>query len=210
MLDRFTNLGVRCLANVQAQRGLTYGMDQQQWLSLQGTQSAWAELSTWPAYEPTPLYSLDEIASKLSLQQLWYKDEAPRFGLGSFKALGGAYAVFCQLAQQVQSVTGTALIGAADLLSGQYRSLTEAVTVTTATDGNHGRSVAWGAQQFGCRCVIYLHAGVSVGREAAIAAYGAEIVRVAGNYDDSVHQAAQDAAANGWVLVSDTSHPGSL
>jgi len=80
------------------------------------------------------------------------------------------------------------------------------MTVTCATDGNHGRSVAWGAQLFGCRCVIYIHATVSEGRRAAIAIYGAEVIRVEGNYDDSVHHAAKEAAKNGWTVVSDTTY----
>jgi diaminopropionate ammonia-lyase len=204
----FANLPVACLRNPQARRDLAYGAQPQPWLSLQGTAAAWAELRQWPDYQPTPLRSLRAIAHALDLDHLWYKDEADRFGLGSFKALGGAYAVFRQLVDYVQTATGQTDITAADLCSGRYRDLTQAVTVTTATDGNHGRSVAWGAQQFGCRCVIYLHAGVSAGREAAISAYGAEMVRVAGNYDDSVRQAAEDAATHGWILVSDTAHPG--
>ncbi|RZM83011.1 diaminopropionate ammonia-lyase [Leptolyngbya iicbica LK] len=204
----FANLPVACLRNPQARRDLAYDDQPQQWLSLSGTAAAWAELHQWSNYQPTPLRSLPEIATDLDLDQIWYKDESDRFGLGSFKALGGAYAVFRQLVDYVQTATGQTDLTAADLLSGRYRELTQAVTVTTATDGNHGRSVAWGAQQFGCRCVIYLHAGVSAGREAAIAAYGAEMVRVAGNYDDSVRQAAEDAQAHGWILVSDTAHPG--
>jgi diaminopropionate ammonia-lyase len=208
MLPLLANLPVQWLPNRQARRDLPYGAEQQQWLSLQKTEVAWAELKTWPDYEPTPLDSLEDIATALSIKTLWYKDEASRFGLGSFKALGGAYAVLRQLVQQIQNATGVSQVTAQDLLSGQYRSITESITVTTATDGNHGRSVAWGAQQFGCRCVIYLHAEVSAGREAAIAAYGADVVRVSGTYDDSVYQAAHDAQNNHWILVSDTSHPG--
>ena len=84
------------------------------------------------------------------------------------------------------------------------------ITVCTATDGNHGRSVAWGARTCGCRAVIYIHATVSEGRKAAMEAFGAEVRRVAGNYDDSVRQAASDATANGWFVVSDTSYDGYL
>jgi diaminopropionate ammonia-lyase len=80
--------------------------------------------------------------------------------------------------------------------------------VTCATDGNHGRSVAWGAQLFGCRCVIYIHATVSEGRRAAIARYGAEVIRVPGNYDDSVRHADAQAQAHGWTVVSDTTYEG--
>lgn len=93
-------------------------------------------------------------------------------------------------------------------MAGRYKDIVSGLTVCCATDGNHGRSVAWGAQQFGARCVIYLHATVSQGREDAITRFGAEVRRVDGNYDDSVRQAARDAEANGWFVVSDTSYPG--
>jgi len=164
-------------------------------------QRALDEIRQWPGYAPTPLRSLDGLAGELGLGGIWYKDEAPRFGLGSFKALGGAYAVLNLLAEQ---------LGAdfADIRAGGLASAASAITVATATDGNHGRSVAWGAQQFGCHCVIYIHAEVSEGRKAAMEAFGAEVVRVDGNYDESVRRAAADAAANGWHIVSDTSYPG--
>jgi diaminopropionate ammonia-lyase len=82
------------------------------------------------------------------------------------------------------------------------------LTVTCATDGNHGRSVAWGARLFGCNCVIFIHATVSEGRAEAIRRYGAEVVRVPGNYDDAVRHAATEAAKHGWFVVSDTSYEG--
>src|SRR5690606_35466744 len=82
------------------------------------------------------------------------------------------------------------------------------ITVTCATDGNHGRSVAWGAHLFGCKCVIYVHETVSKGRKDAIASYGAEVRVVPGNYDDAVRKAASDAQANGWFVVTDTSYEG--
>ncbi|HJW74785.1 MAG TPA: diaminopropionate ammonia-lyase, partial [Thermoleophilia bacterium] len=81
-------------------------------------------------------------------------------------------------------------------------------TVTCATDGNHGRSVAWGARLFGCRCVIFVHHNVSQSRRDAIVGYGAEVRQVKGTYDDAVHHAATTAAAEGWTVVSDTSYPG--
>ncbi|EWH02893.1 hypothetical protein Q427_06215 [Halomonas sp. BC04] len=99
-------------------------------------------------------------------------------------------------------------VTSADLLAGRYREEAARITVCCATDGNHGRSVAWGAEQFGARCVIYLHATVSQGREDAITRFGAEVRRIPGNYDDSVRQAAVDAETNGWFVVSDTSYPG--
>jgi diaminopropionate ammonia-lyase len=134
------------------------------------------------------LIDLPGLARKCGVDRIWLKHEGRRFHLKSFKALGGAYAV-----QRLRAERD----GAADGL-----------TVCCATDGNHGKAVAWGAQQAGIRCVIYLHAHVSQGREDAIAAFGAEIKRVAGTYDDSVRQAAQDAEANGWTVVSDTSWDG--
>ncbi len=82
------------------------------------------------------------------------------------------------------------------------------MTVCCATDGNHGRSVAWGAQRFGCRCVIFVHRTVSQGRVDAIARYGAEVRRVPGTYDDAVREAARVAEEEGWFVVSDTSWPG--
>ena len=95
-----------------------------------------------------------------------------------------------------------------DLIEGRLREITREVTVTCATDGNHGRAVAWAAQRFGCACRIYVHAGVSAARCEAIARYGAQVVRPAGNYDDSVREAASDASRHGWFVVSDTSYEG--
>jgi diaminopropionate ammonia-lyase len=94
------------------------------------------------------------------------------------------------------------------LLAGEYRDALADFTVISATDGNHGRALAAAAQSVGCRCVIVLHANVSIEREEAIAAYGAEIVRIRGNYDESVEEAAALAAKNDWLVVSDTSYDG--
>lgn len=96
----------------------------------------------------------------------------------------------------------------ARLMAGDYRRELGGFTVISATDGNHGRALAAAAQALGCRCVIVLHARVSTEREQAIAAYGAEIVRIAGNYDASVAEAARLATENGWQVVSDTSYAG--
>src|SRR4029077_17915861 len=98
------------------------------------------------------------------------------------------------------------LPSAAALIAGEHRDITGNLTVASATDGNHGRSVAWGASLFGARAIIYIHATVSEGRRAAIAAYGAEVRRVPGNYDDSVRHCAADSAAAGWQVISDTSY----
>jgi diaminopropionate ammonia-lyase len=167
-----------------------------------GFRRAKAEITSWPGYQPTPLRDLS-LPGTVRL-----KDESGRFGLGSFKPLGGAYAVANLLGGELAR-RGVALSGSsADLAGGRYADATRAITITSATDGNHGRAVAWAGQRFHCRCLIYLHETVSIGREAAIAGFGAEIRRESGNYDDAVRACARDAEANGWFIVSDTSWPG--
>ena len=157
-------------------------------LTARGFADARREISSWPGYAPAPLVELPALAASLGLGAMRYKDERGRFGLKSFKALGGAYAVRRVLARQTRPAAE--------------------VTVTCATDGNHGRSVAWGARLFGCRCVIFIHETVSEGRAEAIRRYGAEVRRVPGNYDDAVRHAASEASRHGWHVVSDTSYEG--
>lgn len=178
---------VRMLLNPRAAaRGQAYPMSAP--LTAAGFAKAVREIRSWPGYAPTPLVVLPALADALGLAAIRYKDERGRFGLKSFKALGGAYAVRRVLARQNRPAAE--------------------VTVTCATDGNHGRSVAWGAQLFGCRCVIFVHATVSEGRAEAIRRYGAEVRRVKGNYDDAVRHAAGEAGRHGWYVVSDTSYEG--
>jgi diaminopropionate ammonia-lyase len=165
------------------------------------------EIIHWEDYQPTPLYSLEGLAKSLGVKAIFYKDEGLRFAPGSFKALGGAYEVQNLLRQQVSKHLGST-VTLEDIRMRKHLNLVQNITVATATDGNHGRSVAWGAQRFGCPCKIYIHAHVSEGRLKAMEAYGAEVIRVTGNYDDSVRQAATDAEANGWFIVSDTSYEG--
>ena len=160
-------------------------------LDRQVMQDAADEIGSWAGYAPTPLHDLPEVAAHLGVARVVFKDESPRFGLGSFKALGGAYAV-ARLARAAEESGG---------------SITD-VTVTTATDGNHGRSVAWGAARAGCTAKIYIHAHVSKAREEAMTAYGADVIRVNGNYEASLAACREDAAAHGWQIVSDTSWPG--
>lgn len=168
-------------------------------LNAAGFRRARAAIMSWAGYAPTPLLDLPGVAQQAGVSSVHVKDEAARFGLGSFKALGGAYAVQGVLRSEL------ARRGATGPLE---REAARAVTVCCATDGNHGRSVAWGAQRFGASCVIFMHSGVSEGRAAAVAAYGATVRRVAGTYDDSVREAAAVAAQEGWLVVSDTSWPG--
>ncbi|MBL6454347.1 diaminopropionate ammonia-lyase [Belnapia sp. T6] len=173
-----------------------------------GFRRAREEITGWDGYAPTPLLPLEELATAARIGALHWKDEGGRFGLGSFKALGGAYAVLRLL--QAELARGGVANNAtgAELAAGQYREAAQAITVTCATDGNHGRSVAWGAKRFGARCVIFVHEGVSQGRRDAIAAYGAEIRVVPGTYDDAVRAAQREATERGWFVVSDTSYPG--
>lgn len=174
--------------------------------------AARAEISSWPGYEPTPLRSLHVLASRFGLGWVGVKDESGRFGLGSFKALGGAYGV-----RQVM-MGGDTGAGARGFTgkpgsargdgSGNRRGGDPAPTVTCASDGNHGRAVAWGARMFGLGAVIYLPSHVTGMRAEAIRSFGARVVRVDGEYDDAVAQAARDARDNGWTVISDTSYPG--
>ncbi|WP_120498172.1 diaminopropionate ammonia-lyase [Kiloniella sp. EL199] len=162
------------------------------------------EIMTWDGYAATPLYRLENLAQSLNVQNILYKDEGPRFGLGSFKALGGAYAAAKVLQRELKNKFNEQAF-LSDLRSGKYASLTKSITLVSATDGNHGRSLAWGAQKFGADCKIYIHSEVSEERAKAMRSYGADVIRIDGDYDDSVRIAKTNAEENGWFIVSDTS-----
>lgn len=179
----------------------------QQVLSADDASAAQWEISQWPDYQPTTLRSLDRLADFCGCAEVLYKDESERFGLGSFKALGGAYAVLRLVAAEYLEAQGRS-VDLAAVRRGELSEFTRGMTVTTATDGNHGRSVAWGAQKAGCRCRIYIHREVSVGRQQAMEALGATVVRIDGDYDDSVRLCAAESEQHGWHVVSDTSYDG--
>jgi diaminopropionate ammonia-lyase len=160
-----------------------------------------------PNHAPTPLHSLPSLSRHLGVASIHVKDEGHRLGLGSFKALGGAYAV-ARLVLDEASMRLGRTVDIGDLQTPEVRAIAATMTFACATDGNHGRSVAQGAQLVGARSVISVHSGVSAGRIAAIARFGAEIVHVEGTYDDSVAQAARVATDNGWTIVSDTAWEG--
>lgn len=162
-------------------------------------------LSLWGKPDETPLLSLTELASQLGLGGVFIKDEGLRLGLGSFKSLGGAYALMVLFRRLLEGHLGRK-VQIRQLLSPAAREFSSSVTVCCATDGNHGKSVAAGARLLGCRSVIFIHGGVSQSRAEAIGAD--EIVRVDGNYDLSVSEAERVSAERGWLLVSDTSWPG--
>lgn len=200
--------GVRFCLNPTADRVRAYGEGEREVLSHAHALVALREIETWPDYAPTPLRPLAALARRLGVAAAWYKDEGSRFGLDSFKALGGAYGVLCIVRDEVSRAMMLTTIPSGDLLDHEYRSITSRLVVTTATDGNHGRSVAWGARLFGCRAVIYLPRGVSAGRERVIRDLGAEVVRTQRDYDGAVRQCAADAEEKGRIVVSDTSYPG--
>jgi diaminopropionate ammonia-lyase len=164
-------------------------------------------LRTLDGYEPTPLIPLHALAAATGVASLHVKDEGRRFGLRSFKALGGAYAVALLVLEEAGKKLGRRLVSA-DLAKPEVRAVAADMTVACATDGNHGRSVAWGARNAGCRAVIFIHAGVSQSRADQMAAFGAEIRRITGSYDDSVRICAEMAAGEGWTVVSDTAWEG--
>ena len=161
-------------------------------------------LSSWRGIHrhATPLYDLPDAAARCQVGRLCLKDESVRSPLGSFKVLGAPIALVRQILRLHPDFEPAAI------LTGRYAEALRGYTVISATDGNHGRGLAAAAQDAGCRCVIVLHAHVSPEREQAIAAYGADIVRIAGNYDESVQEAARLAAAHGWQVIADTSYDG--
>ncbi|WP_298853176.1 diaminopropionate ammonia-lyase [uncultured Ruegeria sp.] len=165
------------------------------------------EIAQWEGYGPTPLHPLPALAAEIGVAEIRYKDEGPRFGLGSFKALGGAFAALRVLQREVSRRTGRE-VSLKEIRAGSFADDVAMITLVSATDGNHGRSLAWGCKRFGAPCRIYIHAEVSEGRAQAMRDLGAEVVRIDGDYDASVEQCRREAEENGWFVVSDTSWPG--
>lgn len=137
-------------------------------------------------YRPTPLHSLPGLARELGVGGIFVKDESQRLGLNAFKVLGASWAAHRFFARNA---------GGAD-------------TLAAATDGNHGRAVAWAARQAGKRAVIYVPRQAVAARIAAIRVEGAEVVVVDGTFDDAVRRADEDSRANHWQVFSDTAYPG--
>ena len=194
-------------SNPLAKPELDYSRKLQDIASLAKSEDAVSEISQWPGYKETPLHRLENLAQDIGIQQIYYKDESQRFHLKSFKALGGAYAVARQLQKKVEEKTGQSPT-IADLLANKHDDIISQAVISCATDGNHGRSVSWGCQMFGCQCIIYIHRDVSEGRKQAMEAFGAKVIRITGNYDDSVKQADTEAKEHGRIIVSDTSYEG--
>ena len=165
------------------------------------------EVTSWDGYAKTPLYHLQGIAREVGVADILYKDESQRFTLRSFKASGGAYAVLRLLQRELTKKLGIA-VKTADILSGKYTEHTAEFTIVASTDGNHGRSVAWGTRRCGANCRIYISTDVSEGRAESMRALGATIVRTEGGYSKSAQRVRSDAEEYGWYLANDTATPG--
>jgi len=148
-------------------------------LSKNDMDDAYNIISRWDNYSPTPLISLNKLSKKLGLNKIFYKDESKRFHLKSFKALGGAYAV--------EKVTKGS----------------KEIVISTATAGNHGRSVAWGSKKLGLKCKIFISEYVSEFRAEIMRSFGADVVRVKGNYDNSLKECIKQSKQNNWQIVQD-------
>lgn len=159
--------------------------------------------ATLPGYAPTPLVKLDGLAGKLGVGAVYVKDESKRFGLNAFKALGGSWAIADYLKETLGLEGELTFDSLRAALAGR-----EPITFITATDGNHGRGVAWTARVLGQNAVVYMPKGSAAERLENIRAQGARAEITQFNYDDTVRMAAKDARENGWVLVQDTAWPG--
>ena len=148
-------------------------------LSSEDIDEAYKTISSWNNYSPTPLISLNKLNEKLKLNKIFYKDESKRFHLKSFKALGGAYAV-------------------EKIIKGNDKTI-----ISTATAGNHGRSVAWGSQKNGLKCKIFISEFVSESRAEVMRNFGADVIRVKGNYEDSLNECIKQSNQNNWQIVQD-------
>ena len=157
-----------------------------------------------PGYAPTPLADCATIARDLGVGQLWVKDESSRLGLPSFKILGAAYAVYRTLAERLGGIEDT-WSGIGDLRS--IVAPLRPFTLAAATDGNHGRAVAYMARLLELGARIYVPAGTTAERIKAIEGEGATVEVVDGDYDAAVRRSAQDESEQ-CAVVSDTSWPG--
>ncbi len=157
--------------------------------------------ATLPGYAETPLKSLSSLARRLGLASVTVKDESPRFGLNSFKGLGGSRLAAAVMAERL----GLADLPAFDRLQRLLAENPDArTTLCSATDGNHGRGIAWAAKALGLPCVIWLPKGSARERVEAIRALGADARVTNVNYDHTVVFARAEARRNRWVFVQDT------
>ena len=159
-----------------------------------------------PSYMPTKLVSLKGLARAWGLGEIYVKDESTRFNLKAFKVLGGSYAVARLVCQEIgMRIENT---NYNQLISDEVRQRIGHITLTTATDGNHGRGIAWTAQQLGLKAVIYMPKGAAKSRIENIREHGASVEVTDLNFDDTVRLASRMAEKNGWHMIQDTSWEG--
>jgi len=161
---------------------------------------------SFPMYAPTPLALLPETAKTLGIGEIYVKNESFRFGLNAFKVLGGSYAIGNYLARQLGKPL--AETGYDVLTAAETRKKLGDITFITATDGNHGRGVAWTANTLGQKSVVHMPKGTVAERLNNIRLAGADADIIDGNYDDAVRLSRKEAEENGWVIVQDTSWEG--
>ena len=178
--------------------GVSFGMEE--------AKKARAFHQSFPEYAPTPLVSLDALSEILGVKSIHIKDESYRFGLNAFKGLGGSYCignyVAKKLGMKIEDLTYDYLT------SEEVREKLGTLTFITATDGNHGRGIAWTANRLGQGCVVLMPKGSAAERLENIRALGAESWITDVNYDDTVRIANELAEKNGWVMVQDTAWEG--
>ncbi|MBP2636598.1 MAG: dpaL [Firmicutes bacterium] len=161
---------------------------------------------SFPEYSTTPLRQLNEMAGYLGVDGVYVKDESYRFGLNAFKVLGGSFAMAKYLAQRLGKDISE--LDYNKLTSAEIRQQLGEITFTTATDGNHGRGVAWTANRLKQKSVVYMPKGSSLSRLENIRGEGAEVSITDLNYDDAVRLATENAKKFGWVVVQDTAWEG--
>jgi diaminopropionate ammonia-lyase len=161
---------------------------------------------TLPVFRSTPLAKLDKLARHLGVASIRVKDESFRCGLNAFKILGASYALSTHLAQKLNLPLEN--LSFADFKSPELKNRLKDFTCITATDGNHGKAVAWAAKQLGCRAVIFMPTGTTPARLKSIKSLGADASIIEGNYDDAVRMAAEQARLNRWLLIQDTAWTG--
>jgi len=159
-----------------------------------------------PGYTMSPLRSLPRLANMFGVGEIWVKDEAVRLELNSFKVLGGSFAIYRFIQEKLNLMDEE--LSYEYLTSKEVREQLGEITFASATDGNHGRGIAWAASKLGHKSEIYVHSETSRSRIEAIRSYGANVRVIEGNYDDAVRQIVIDAEKNGWEVVSDTSWDG--
>jgi len=156
-----------------------------------------------PGYRPSPLIPLDTVAKDLGIERLFIKDEGHRFGLKAFKALGASYAVYRILKER----SGGSLLPE-EFLTERGRSLAGDVTLCCATDGNHGRAVAWIARLLERPASVFVPRNTAAARIEAIASEGATVTVVSGGYDEAVRRAAEEGRKSDVIVVADVAFPG--